>query len=62
MKHGARGPRAFSEDVFRARLSLAISGPDGTHVMHVKEVKGNSEFILMNGDKESFCTKDAAGF
>lgn len=62
MEHGAWGPRALSEDVFQAQLSSAISGPDGTRVIHVKEVKGNSEFILMSRDKESFCTQAAAGF
>lgn len=36
VKHGAGEPRVFSEDVLQAWLSLAISGPDGAHIMHVQ--------------------------
>lgn len=36
VKHEAGKPRAFSEDVLQAWLSLAISRPDGAQIMHVQ--------------------------
>lgn len=65
MKHGAGEPRALEHSLkMSSRLGCPwpFLGQMVPTSCMCKEVKGNSEFILMNRDKGSLCTQAAAGF